>query len=130
MSTLIELAEAVAASLADYGAEVQFVPEFRIRDTEDMKIMVVPAGAEFKALSRGICEEILEVHLGVLKKATQDDVPELASFVQALGKSFLHERVGNAICTGAVFDPVYSPSHLREKGLFASVIELEFRTAG
>ena len=32
-------------------------------------------------------------------------------------------------CTGVAFDPVYSPTHLRDKGLFVSVMELTFQGA-
>ena len=40
----------------------------------------------------------------------------LIDFAQALGRSFLHRRLADATCTGVAFDPIYSPSHLREKG--------------
>ena len=59
-----------------------------------------------------------------------DELPGLLDSVQELGKSFLHRRMAGAACTGVEFDPLYSPSHLREKGLFVSIIELTFRTAG
>lgn len=130
MSKVIELANEIAATLADYHAEIQFVPEFRIKDASDVKVVVVPAGTEFKALSRAMHEERPCVHVGFLKKATEDDVPALVNFVQALGRTFLNRRYGDAVCTSVVFDPIYSPSHLREKGLFVSVIELAFKAAG
>ena len=129
MSNVIGIANEIAASLADHHAEVQFIPEFKIRDAGDTRVVVVPAGTEFRALSRAVHEERPCVHVGFVRKATEDDVPALVDFVQALGKSFLNRRFGNALCTGAVFDPIYSPAHLREKGLFVSVVELTFRTA-
>ena len=130
MGKVVEIANEIAASLAGWDAEVQFVPEFRIRDAVKAKIIVVPAGTAFRALSRGVHEETPCIHLGFLKKATEDELPGLLDSVQELGKSFLHRRMAGAACTGVEFDPLYSPSHLREKGLFVSVIELNFRTAG
>ena len=88
------------------------------------------AGTEFRALSRGLHDERPCVHVGIVRRATEDDVPALIDFAQALGRSFLHRRLADATCTGVAFDPVYSPSHLRDKGLFVSVMELTFQGAG
>ena len=130
MSKVMELAAEIAAALAGWDAEVRFTPEFRIRDTADRKAVVVPAGTAFTALSRAACEETPCVHVGFIKKATEDDVAALLNSVQELGKSFLHRRMAGATCTGVEFDPLYSPAHLREKGLFVSVVELTFKAAG
>ena len=54
MSKVLEIAEAVAAALADHGAEVQFIPEFALRGTAETRVVIVPAGTEFRALSRGL----------------------------------------------------------------------------
>ena len=75
-------------------------------------------------------KERLCVHVGVLRRATEDDVPALVDFAQALGRSFLNRRLAGMTCTGVAFDPVYSPSRLRNKGLFVSVMELTFQGAG
>lgn len=130
MSRVLLLAEAVAAELSDYGAEVQFIPDFSLGGAKEMRVVVVPAGTEFRALSRAMHDERPCVHVGIVKKATEEDVPALVDFAQALGKSFLNRRILDATCTGVVFDPIYSPTHLREKGLFISVVELTFRSAG
>lgn len=130
MSKVLQLAGAVAAELSDYGAEVQFIPDFTLKGAKEMRVVVVPAGTEFKALSRAMHDERPCVHVGFVKKAKEDDVPALVDFVQALGKGFLNRRLAEATCTEVVFDPIYSPTHLREKGLFLSVVELTFRCAG
>ncbi len=129
MSRILDLAAAVAAALEDYSAEVLFIPEFDLKGTKGMRVIVVPAGTEFKALSRGLDDERPCIHVGVLKRASEDDVPSLVEFAQAMGKSFLHRRLAGMTCTGVAFDPVYSPTHLRDKGLFVSVMELTFQGA-
>ena len=37
MSRILELAEAVAAALADYSAEVLFIPEFDLKGTKETR---------------------------------------------------------------------------------------------
>ena len=129
MSRILDLAEAVAAALADYSAEVLFIPEFDLKGTKETRDIVVPAGTEFKALSRASHEERPCDNVGVLRRATEDDVPALVEFAQALGRSCLNRRLAGMTCTGVAFDPVYSPTHLRDKGLFVSVMELTFQGA-
>ena len=57
MSKVLEIAEAVASELAAHQAEVQFIPEFALRGTAETRVVVVPAGTEFRALSRGLHDE-------------------------------------------------------------------------
>lgn len=129
MSKVIEIANEIAGELAHLHAEVQFTPEFRIKDASMTKAVVVPAGTGFRALSRAVFEETPCVHLGIVRKASEGDVPALVGVVQKLGRSFLNRRICDAVCTEVSFDPLYSPSHLREKGLFVSVVELTFKAA-
>lgn len=130
MSIVIDIANAVAASLSEYGAKVYFVPEFDLKGTKDAKVIVIPAGTEYRSLSRGTSEERPCIHVGILKRAAEDDIPSLINFAQGIGASFVNRRFNDAICTSVVFDPIYSPSHLRDKGLFVSVMELTFRAGG
>ena len=69
MSRILDLAEAVAAALAAYSAEVLFIPEFDLKGTKETRVIVVPAGTEFRALSRSLHDERPCVHVGVLKRA-------------------------------------------------------------
>ena len=52
MSEVLKMAEAVAAELAEYHAEVMFFPEFELRELEAMRVAVVPTGTEYKTVSR------------------------------------------------------------------------------
>lgn len=130
MSNVMKLAEAVAAELAAFGAEVQFVPEFTAAESRALRAAVVPAGTEFRALSRNVHAERPCIHVGFVRKATEDDVPELVDTVQTAAQSFLNRRLCGMTCTGVVFDPLYSPAHLREKGVFLGVAELTFEGTG
>ena len=127
MSEILIIAAAVAAELADFGAELEFFPEFDLRELEERRVVVVPAGTEYRALSRNAHEELPTVQIGVLQRATEDDLPGLLNFTEQLGLRFLNKRLGGATCAGVAYDPIYSPEHLRERGQFVSVIELTFK---
>ena len=126
MADVVALAEAVAAELDDYHAEVLFCPEFELRDIEEMKVVVVPLAVEFKAASRTAREEVMKIQIGFLMRSDEDDLDGLLHTVEELGLSFLGKKLAGATCVGAAFNPLYSPEHLRERRQFTSVIELAF----
>jgi len=127
MSEVLKVAEAVAASLDEYHAELLYSPEFELRELETMRVVVVPAGMEYKTLSRSSREETLKVSVGILKRATEDDLPDLLQLMENLGLGFLTRKLAGAVCLAAVYNPIYSPEHLRERGQFTGVIELTFK---
>ena len=130
MSEVLKMAEAVAAELAEYHAEVMFFPEFELRELEAMRVAVVPTGTEYKTVSRSSREELLKVQIGFLKRGCEDELPELLQMVEGLGLGFLNRKLAGATCVGVAYNPIYSPEHLRERGQFTSVIELTFKRFG
>lgn len=127
MSEVLNVAEAVAAELSEYGAEVSFFPEFELRDLDDMRVVVVPLSTEYKTLSRAVHEELPKVQIGVLKRCGEDGLNDMLRFVEGLGLGFLNKKLVGATCVCVAYNPIYSPEHLRERGQFTSVIELTFK---
>ena len=127
MSDVVSIAEAVAAELAEYRAEVLFSPEFKLREIDEMKVVVVPMTVEYKAVSRASREEVLKVQIGFLKRCDEDALPGLLDTIEGLGLGFLGRKIGDATCVGVAYDPIYFPEHLRERRQFTSVIELSFK---
>jgi len=130
MSEVLKMAEAVAAELAEYHAEVMFFPEFELRELEAMRVAVVPTGTEYKTVSRSSREELLKVQIGFLKRGCEDELSELLQLIDGLGLGFLNRKLAGATCVGVAYNPIYSPEHLRERGQFTSVIELTFKRFG
>ena len=127
MSDVVRLAEAVAAELAEYHAEVSFCPEFALRDIDEMKVVVVPLAVEYKTVSRASREEVLKVQIGFLKRCDEDALSGLLRTVEELGLGFLGKTLNNATCIGVAYNPIYFPEHFRERRQFTSVIELSFK---
>ena len=127
MSEVLKIAEAVAAELTDYHAEVVFFPEFELRELDEMRVVVVPLSTEYKTLSRAAHEELLKVQIGFLKRGCEDNLPDLLRLVEGLGLGFLNKKLAGATCVCVAYNPIYSAEHLRERGQFTSVIELSFK---
>lgn len=128
MSEVLKIAEAVAAELSDYHAEVLYFPEYELRDLDEMRVAVVPLSTEYKAVSRTAHEELPKVQVGILKRCEEDGIDAMLQFVEGLGLGFLNKRLAGATCVCVAYNPIYSPEHLRERGQFISVMELTFKT--
>ena len=141
MSDILNLARAVAEELREYKAELLYfpefelrdlddlriVPEFELRDLDDLRIVVVPAGTQYKTLSRAAREELPKVQIGILKRCREDALDEMLCFAEKLGLGFLNRKLAGGTCVSVIYNPIYSPEHLRERGQFTSVIELVFK---
>jgi len=125
MTRIMELAEAVAAELGE-GAEVALAPEFTLRETNVRRTVVVPAGTAHHVLSRGHRQTDMKVQVGVLQRATEDQLEELVGHVESLAASFLEKTLAGARCLKAEHAPLYVPDHLKERRQFTSVVELTF----
>ena len=126
MVDIIALAEGVAGKIG--SAKVELAPEFTLRDVKERKrIVVVPVGIKHRMLARGFREDLLTVQVGVLRKATEDELEALVAETQNLALSFLHRTVAGAKCVEANHAPLYVPDHMRERRQFTGVIELLFK---
>ena len=92
MSNIIKLAENVVAELKEYNAELSFFPEFDLKDLNEMKVVVVPVGTQYKLLSRASHEELPKIQIAILKRGKEEDLPELLKFVEKLGLEFLNKK--------------------------------------
>lgn len=127
MSDVLKVAKKVVEELSDYNAILAFYPEFELRELEDMKIVVIPVGSQYKTLSRNTCEEKLYVQIGILKRCSENEITKLLSFVESIGLKFLNKKFDDAMCVCITYNPIYSSEHLRERSQFTSVIELVFK---
>ncbi|MBQ3808177.1 MAG: hypothetical protein II840_09515 [Kiritimatiellae bacterium] len=126
MVDIIHLAEGVAERIGD--ADVELAPEYSLKDVKERtRIVVVPVGIKHKMLARGFREDLLTVQVGVLRKATEDDLVDLVNYVQTLALDLLHATVCGAKCVEANHAPLYVPEHMKDRRQFTGVIELLFK---
>ena len=124
MADIIKLAEAVASEVE---GDLMFAPELDLKGIREMRVIVVPAGLGVKPISRGASEDSMKILVGVLKKCTEDEVVDLVNTVITIGRSFLDRKLAGATCTHIEYNPLYDPTHLRERRQFTGVVELTFK---
>ena len=65
--------------------------------------------------------------MGVLKKATEDELEELVGKVETIATGLLEKILAGARCHKVEHAPLFVPDHLKERRQFTSVIELTFK---
>lgn len=124
MATTVSIAKEVVQALAKHNAKFSCVPEFKLGELAEMKVIVVPVGVEFKTLARNTIEITHRIQMGILKRCTEDDLEGMISFAHTIAHSLLYQKFGNAIGLSVAFNPLYVPEHFRERRQFTSVLEL------
>ena len=139
MSTIIDIADAVAAELAggefseSFTPERRVLPDYELADLKDLRVTVVPRGVEISGASRALCQHDFQIDVGVQKKVGTDldaEVAELLGLVEEIAE-FLKRRplaaVPQVCWVKTANEPVYAPDHLAEKRLFTSVLTVTYR---
>jgi len=124
MKRILELANAVAEDLAEYGAVVELAPEYTLKEAKTLRVVVVPVGVTHHLLSRGHRQDDYKIQIGVLKKATEDELDGLLEKVETIATGFLEKILAGARCHKVEHAPLFVPDHLKERRQFTSVIEL------
>ena len=124
--TIDALANSVALQVE--GA-VDYWPEYDRKDITSERIVVTPEGIAYAHMSRNLVQTDYLIAVGILRRATEDDVPGLVKKVQRLGRMLLGRQFIAARCVDVKYDPLYSIDHLRERRQFTAVLRLTLRTA-
>jgi hypothetical protein len=141
---IITLADAVVDALNDatlsqtFTAERVYVPTYAKQDEEgedelaELRVSVVPSEQSMAALSRGEDDFTYVVDVGVFQRInlTNDAADPLMLLVEEIIDLFRSRAIREAMPAKLISvenPPIYSPDHLREHQVFASVVRLGFR---
>ncbi len=120
------LATAVALRL---DGTVTHWPEYERREVTREQVLIVPSGIAYKFLSRAHTQADYHLDVGVLRRATEDDIPALLKRVETLAKGLTGAVFEGFRCIEVKHEPLYSLEYLREKRLFVGILKLTFRGA-
>jgi len=142
MSTIIDIAEAVAAELntaglgtfsQDFTAQRKVIPAFKLEELEGLKVSIVPKAIEITAATRIGGQHDLSVDIGIQKRVGRDvdaDVQALIVLVDEIAEYLRKRSLAGApwaTWVRCANDPIYVPEHLTEQRTFTSVLTLTYR---
>lgn len=118
-----------------FSATREYVVEYRVDGLNEIRVPVVPREVEVELESRAADRHEYQVDVGVLSRADLNDpdgIDGLMDLVQEIAdhlRRTVFSLTGNvtAVWSGIANDPLFSPRHLREEGVFLSVLTLTYR---
>lgn len=143
-SAAVLLAEAVRDELnsapagtfsQSFSATREYVVEYRVSTLEEIRVPVVPREVEVELETRNADRHEYRVDVGVLSRADlnkPEDIDALMDLAQEIAdhlRRTAFSLIGGvtAVWSGIANDPLFSPRHLREEGVFLSVLTLTYR---
>lgn len=144
MAVITDIADAVVATLnrallsQPLVAKRYYLPEFDLKDMDQIHVSVVPAELEEEIADRSRDRAEYKIHVAVQKRVTKQDPPgldgatidALMQLVQEIDDCFRHKTLFGyeaAAWTKTENKPIYDPKHLKEHGQFTSLLVLTFR---
>jgi hypothetical protein len=137
MSTIIAIADAVAASLnagtfsQPVAAQRMYQPAFTLEELTELTVSVVPRSTAVAASSRDAGQFDHAIDVGIQKKiAGEDDIDPLLDLVEEIADHLRLKRLPDfpeAAWLGIAHEPVVSTEALSEHRAFTSVLTVTYR---
>ncbi len=139
MSTVIEVADAVVASLnagsftPPFTAARKYVPAVELSDLVDLNITVVPKSLEISTATRTGSHFDCTIDIGIQQKVNPDEPAELDALSDLAEQIVDHLRLQpldampEAAWLSITHEPVFAPEHLDQQRVFTSVVSVTYR---
>lgn len=144
MAVVVDIARAVTNLLKattfsmPVTAERYYLPEFDLKDIRDIRVSVVPAELDEELLDRARDQAEYTIHVAVQQRVIKHDPPgidndkidALMHLVEEIDDLFRHKRLvgyDQALWAKTENKPIFDPKHLKEHGLFTSLLAFTFR---
>lgn len=130
-SLVIELADQITAFLNGQtvgGVTLpcvrELIPNRNLGTVKTLCAMVVPHSLESKIIARGgLKERIVRIDIGIVKRATENEIESLLDITQQIGDLLEGRRFGNGICIEVSYAPLYDAElWLEQQSFFAVVV--------
>ncbi len=121
--------ERIQASFPDIKAERQYVASLELKDTKELRIIVVPKEISYERASRSHNCVHVAVDVALMKKFQKGNAAELdplCEIAEQLIKVFDGKPLGDALCVKAENEPIYAQEHFAKWRQFTSLITLTF----
>ena len=144
MAVVIDIADAVtamlnAASLSQpFTAARHYLPEFDLKEMNELHISVVPAELDEEMSDRSRDRAEYKIHVAVQKRVVKQSPPGLdnaaidglMTLVQEIDDLLRHKPLAGypqAHWIKTENKPIYDPKHLKEHGQFTSLLAFTYR---
>lgn len=127
MAILEIVAKDIQALVAD--SEVDFVPEFELKDFKNERVVIVPVGVQYSNLTRGTKEVSVNLEIGICKRIKEAELPEMLDKVERITTTLLNTQLVNVrgYVKEVINNPAYDVQSMVSNGTFLTVLQVQVR---
>lgn len=127
MAILEIVAKDIQALVAD--SEVDFVPEFELKDFKNERVVIVPVGVQYSNLTRGTKEVLVNLEIGICKRIKEAELPDMLDKVEKITTTLLNTQLVNArgYVKEVINNPAYDVQSMVSNGTFLTVLQVQVR---
>jgi len=138
-STIVQVADAVVASLnagsfsQEFTAERRYRPTFELADLETLRVSVVPGSLEIINATRTANYFDCSLDIGVQKRINLERPEQIDALMRLVEELVQHlwnhrlELMPEAVWLRIVNEPVVAAEHLDQQRVFTSVLTVTYR---
>ena len=126
----MSIIETVAMDIAKtIGAQIDYVPQFELKDFRKEKLLVLPIGSKYEQLSRGTKEIRITLEIAYVKRVEEKEISALLEKVQQLVQTVQNTKVynGRGYVVEVLNTPTYDVDAMITEKKFLSVMTVEIR---
>ena len=126
----MSIIETVAMDIAKtIGAQIDYVPQFELKDFRKEKLLVLPIGSKYEQLSRGTKEIRITLEIAYIKRVEEKEISALLEKVQQLVQTVQNTKVynGRGYVAEVLNTPTYDVEAMITEKKFLSVMTVEIR---
>lgn len=126
----MSIIETVAMDIAKtIGAQIDYVPQFELKDFKKEKLLVLPIGSKYEQLSRGTKEIRITLEIAYIKRVEEKEISALLEKVQQLVQTVQNTKVynGRGYVAEVLNTPTYDVEAMITEKKFLSVMTVEIR---
>lgn len=127
---MASIIETVATQIATaIGAQIDYVPQFELKDFRKEKLLVLPIGSKYEQISRGSKEIRITLEIAYVKRVDEKEISTLLEKVQDLVQTVQNTKVynGRGYVAEVLNTPTYDVDAMITEKKFLSVMSVEIR---
>lgn len=127
MATIETVARDIQALISE--SEIDYVPDFELKDFKSERVVIVPVGIQYSNLTRGTKEVLVNIEIGICKRIKEAELPDMLDKVEKITTTLLNTQLVNArgYVKEVINNPAYDVQSMVSNGTFLTVLQVQVR---
>lgn len=110
-------------------SEIDYVPNYELKDFKSERVVIVPTGIQYNNLTRGTKEVLVNIEIGICKRIKEAELPDMLDKVEKITTTLLNTQLVNTrgYVKEVVNNPAYDVQSMVSNGTFLTVLQVQVR---